>query len=148
MSSLAVHNPGLEYGMGWLTCGRDGRAHARTTPDLAVVEAHVEVMRELAAHTSDWMEIAYTPSEAREIIGKNKLAVVLGIEVPQLGRPEDGSVADQIERLARLGIRQVTPIHALDNALGGAPCQDAGCRTKYVGTMSSSRPSGVARDEP
>jgi microsomal dipeptidase-like Zn-dependent dipeptidase len=105
--------------LGWATCGGKGRARVDTTGDMAVVRAHVQVMRELAALNSSWMEIAYSPAGARRIVQSNKLAVVLGVEVPQLGLPADGSVADQVEELVGLGIRQVAPIHAMDNALGG-----------------------------
>jgi microsomal dipeptidase-like Zn-dependent dipeptidase len=120
MSALALQNRGLDYGMGWTSCCSTGRACVDTSSDLDVVRAHVQVMRELAALNARWMEIAYTPSQARAIVRDNKLAVILGVEVPQLGQPSDGSVADQVQALVALGIRQITPIHALDNALGGA----------------------------
>ncbi len=82
-----------------------------------------------------WMQIAYSPADARRIVGQNKLAVVLGMEVDSLGnwrRFEDldhlvQSDLDQARRLIgaeldwlyELGIRQVTPIHLTDNAFGG-----------------------------
>ena len=39
-----------------------------------------------------WLQIVYSPEEARQIIGDNKLAVILGVEVDSLGnwrKPED-----------------------------------------------------------
>jgi hypothetical protein len=82
-----------------------------------------------------WMQIAYTPADARRIIGENKLAIVLGVEVDSLGnwrRLEDLDQASQSDReqarrliaaeldwLHSLGVRQITPIHLTDNAFGG-----------------------------
>ncbi|AKU99177.1 Sphingolipid ceramide N-deacylase [Labilithrix luteola] len=119
VSALAVHNRGLEYGMGYVVCGSDGKPTVDTTADLDVVRAHVQVMRELETLNSDWMKIAYTPEDAREIIGQNKLAVVLGVEVAQLGQDLSQSVAKQVDELAGLGIRQVVLVHGMDNLLAG-----------------------------
>lgn len=119
LTALAVHNRGLEYGTGWVTCGPGGSPTVDTTADFDVVRAHVEAMRELADLNADWMQIAYTPDDARKIIRANKLAVVLGVEVAQLGEDKDGTVADQVERLDALGVRQVVVVHGMDNLLAG-----------------------------
>ena len=121
MTALAVHNRGLEYGTGWVTCGANGAPTVQTTPDWTVIAAHVQAMRELATLNSEWMAIAYTPEDAREIIRSNRLAVVLGVEVPQLGEDEPGDdfVERQVARLDELGIRQVVVVHGMDNLLGG-----------------------------
>jgi microsomal dipeptidase-like Zn-dependent dipeptidase len=82
-----------------------------------------------------WMQIAYTPADARRIIGENKLAIVLGVEVDSLGnwrRLEDLEqltqsdleqarrlIAAELDWLYELGVRQITPIHLTDNAFGG-----------------------------
>ena len=82
-----------------------------------------------------WMQIAYSPKDARRIIGENKLAIVLGVEVDSLGnwrRFEDLDhlvqsdleqarrlIGAELDWLYELGIRQVTPIHLTDNAFGG-----------------------------
>jgi microsomal dipeptidase-like Zn-dependent dipeptidase len=82
-----------------------------------------------------WMQIAYTPADARRIIGENKLAIVLGVEVDSLGnwrRLEDLDrasqsdleqarrlIAAELDWLHELGVRQITPIHLTDNAFGG-----------------------------
>src|SRR5262249_15642539 len=46
-------------------------------------------------------------------------AIVLGVEMDQLGELE-ASVDDEVSYLWDIGIRQVTPIHAIDNRIGGA----------------------------
>lgn len=82
-----------------------------------------------------WMQIAYSPADARRTIGENKLAIVLGVEVDSLGnwrRFEDLEqlaqadlanarqlIAAELDWLHDLGVRQVTPIHLTDNAFGG-----------------------------
>jgi hypothetical protein len=82
-----------------------------------------------------WMQIAYSAADARRIIGENKLAIVLGVEVDSLGnwrRLEDLDllsqsdleqarllIASELDWLHGLGVRQVTPIHLTDNAFGG-----------------------------
>jgi microsomal dipeptidase-like Zn-dependent dipeptidase len=119
VSMLALQNRGLEYGTGWALCGRDGQPTAETTSDLDVVHAHVEIIRELAQKNSGWMQIAYTPEQARRIIASNKLAVILGVEVAQLGQEDGRTPAQQVDELRDLGIRQVILIHGMDNALGG-----------------------------
>jgi microsomal dipeptidase-like Zn-dependent dipeptidase len=82
-----------------------------------------------------WMQIAYSPEEARKIISENKLAIILGIEVDSLGnwrRLEDLEkmchgdlnqarqlIGLELDWLYGLGVRQITPIHLTNNAFGG-----------------------------
>ena len=82
-----------------------------------------------------WMQIAYSSEEARQIIGENKLAVILGVEVDSLGnwhKVEDlddacggdlevarGLICQEVDWLYGLGVRQITPIHLTNNAFGG-----------------------------
>ena len=65
------------------------------------------------------MEIAYSPEDARRIIRQNKLAVVLGSEVPELGNEGEGNPEQQVSALEAMGIRQVVLIHGMDNLLAG-----------------------------
>ena len=78
-----------------------------------------------------WLQIAESAADAEKIIKANKLAVILGIEATSLGnwlRPSDlpsdlpdarKEIRAEIERLFRLGVRQIAPIHVTDNAFGG-----------------------------
>jgi microsomal dipeptidase-like Zn-dependent dipeptidase len=82
-----------------------------------------------------WMQIVYSPADARRIISENRLAIVLGVEVDSLGnwrRLEDLDqaaqadleqarrlIAAELDWLCDLGVRQITPIHLTDNAFGG-----------------------------
>ena len=113
MAAIAVHNRGVEYLV----------SPPRDTPpssDREALEAQVCAMRRLVAHNSEWMQIAYDPQEARGIIGSGRLAIVLGAELDELGDLGLPSLDDEVQYLWDLGIRQITPIHGMDNRLGGA----------------------------
>jgi microsomal dipeptidase-like Zn-dependent dipeptidase len=94
--------------------------------DTTAINTQIEATRQFVARHSAWMEIAYTPEEARRLIASNKLAVVLAIEVDTLGdwaRESDctrDQVAAELQRLYDLGVRLITPIHLTNNAFGGA----------------------------
>ena len=86
-----------------------------------MIEAHVRGMRELAAKNPAWMRIVYSPREAYNAIAQGKLAIVLGTEVDSNGRLGSfPSAQAEVDYLWRLGIRQVTAVHAVDNEIGGA----------------------------
>jgi microsomal dipeptidase-like Zn-dependent dipeptidase len=111
--------------------------------DKSAIQMQVAGMKEMVEFIDDqsggsgrgWMQIAYSPEEARQIIGQNKLAVILGIEVDSLGnwrRLDDldkmcqGDLVQarqliglELDWLRGLGVRQVTPIHLTNNAFGG-----------------------------
>jgi hypothetical protein len=82
-----------------------------------------------------WLQITYSPAEARRVIQDDKLAAILGVEVDSLGNwhnPEELArlsggrikrardlIAAELDWLYALGVRQITPIHLTDNAFGG-----------------------------
>jgi microsomal dipeptidase-like Zn-dependent dipeptidase len=116
MTAIAVHNQGVEFLASPLVGGR-----VNPSRDRAVLDAQVCGMRQLAALNHDWMDIAYSPQDVRDIISRGKLAIVLGAEFDQLGQLDGFDSADEeVQYLWDIGIRQVTPIHAVDNRLGGA----------------------------
>jgi len=99
--------------------------------DKSAIDRQINAMKAMAARNSSWMEIALSSSDARRIIGQNKMAIVLGIEVDALGNwqlPKDlpaapdaarQTIRAELQRLYNMGVRQITPIHLADNALGG-----------------------------
>ncbi len=109
--------------------------------DLDAVDAELADIKAVAGRpeNASWMEIAYTPSEARRIINQNKLALVLGVEVDSFGEREPGGrihewghesdlpvdttgkakLEKEIQRLQAMGVRHVFPIHLTNNAFGG-----------------------------
>lgn len=95
-----------------------------------VEDDHTVALRQIdamtaAANASSWMQIARSPYEAREIAARGKLAVVLGLEVDQLGGwvsegdCTDAQVEQMVDGLARRGVSYVIPIHLVNNAFGG-----------------------------
>ena len=82
-----------------------------------------------------WLQIVYTPEQARQVIGENRLAVVLGVEVDSLGNWRNYDdldklshgglnqarmlIAQELDWLHELGVRQITPIHLTNNTFGG-----------------------------
>jgi len=112
MTVLAVNTRLLEYLM-----------RAKGAPlesDRAIIETQTAEMRRVVSENSDWMEIALTPADARRIIASNKLAIILGSEVDDIGSLGFPTAQAEVEWLYNLGIRQITPIHLVDNRLGGA----------------------------
>jgi microsomal dipeptidase-like Zn-dependent dipeptidase len=94
--------------------------------DKSVADAQIdETIR--FVNNSDFMRIAYSAADVREIVRSNKLAVVLGMEVDKLGNfgkpgvpTNDAAVRSEIQRLYGKGIRYVFPVHLIDNSFGGA----------------------------
>lgn len=110
MSALVVNPAIFEYVM--------KPAGAPLTPDRVAIERQVSALRDLVAANREWMEIALSAADARRIIAANKLAIVLGTEVDTLGNLGFATPDDEVAWLYGLGIRQVTPVHFVDNLLG------------------------------
>lgn len=111
--------------------------------DKNAIEVQIAAMKEMAAFIEKqgggpgkgWLQIAYSPEEARKIIAENRLAVILGVEVDSLGNWHNFDelnklshgdinkaremIADELDWLHGMGVRQVTPIHLTNNAFGG-----------------------------
>lgn len=120
MGALANHSEFLELMQGTVIDDGRGRRHVQLTNELALARAHVCFVQELARLNADWMEVANSADDAQRIIASNKLAVVIGIELPDAGHLVAGATAEQeVAELYRIGIRQITIIHGADNTLGG-----------------------------
>jgi microsomal dipeptidase-like Zn-dependent dipeptidase len=98
----------------------------KASADLQLDELKLFVSRHSKGPNA-WMEIAYTPADLRRIVGENKLAVILGMEVDNIGNfNKPGAVVNQatvkaeIQRLYDKGVRYVFPIHLVNNKFGGA----------------------------
>lgn len=89
----------------------------------------IAAIKRMADRNREWMAIAYTPQQARDIVGQNKLALVLGVEVDTLGDWRNEAEANagmdaELERLYGLGVRHMFPIHLANNPLGGFSLYD------------------------
>lgn len=128
MVSLAVNNEAL--------------AHAVMGPndingdDVSSMNVQIDEMVSMVKRHSDFMAIAKTPAELRNIVASGKLAIVLGVEIDNLGNlhrdprvdPQLGvlngayskaRVTAVLDSLHAKGIRYVFPIHLSDNKTGG-----------------------------
>lgn len=102
--------------------------------DMVAVDRILDEARELEAYVDaqeggpgeGWLRIVTTPAEAREVIRRGKLAVILGIETSNLfdcfltPSPEHPACSEQ-DVIAKLdayharGVRAIFPVHKYDN---------------------------------
>eukprot|EP01130_Rhizamoeba_saxonica_P000383 TRINITY_DN1034_c0_g1_i1.p1 TRINITY_DN1034_c0_g1~~TRINITY_DN1034_c0_g1_i1.p1 ORF type:complete len:515 (-),score=107.21 TRINITY_DN1034_c0_g1_i1:15-1559(-) len=72
----------------------------------------------------DWVDIATSPQELRDIVGKGKLAVVLAIEISDLfsieGCKANCTWEQQLDKYYDWGVRSIQIVHELNNQFGGA----------------------------
>lgn len=91
----------------------------RTSADQQIAE-----IRNLVARHADFMAIALTSTDLYNIVSANRLAVVLGVEIDQIGNFAGPNVpaaalTAEVDRLYAEGVRYIFPLHITDNALGG-----------------------------
>ncbi len=118
MVALAVNNATLAAAV---SGPGDGPNDDANSADLQIKE-----MKDLVARHPDFMEVAFSAADIRRIVAANKMAVVIGIEVDNIGnlnkfavQPVPQSVITaEIKRLHDEGVRYIFPVHVLDNAFG------------------------------
>jgi hypothetical protein len=100
--------------------------------DWQAIENVVEEMKRLTAGPSDpvyfkgplhdFARIVYSPQDAREIIESGKIAIILGVEVDELGKARffGDTPERQADDLYKMGIRRFDIAHAIDNPYAGA----------------------------
>jgi len=73
---------------------------------------------------SDFMQIAKSSSDLFNIVSQGKLAVIVGVELDQIGNlTGNASAAElvaEVDRLYGEGVRYIFPVHLVDNPIGGA----------------------------
>ncbi len=105
-------------------------------PDPSSIEKQMSELRRFTERHADWMGLALSASQARQLIQAGKLAVVAGVEVDSL----DSILGDRaalnkqplsLEQLPRIlqwlrdqGFRMMTPLHLANNSFGGAAVYD------------------------
>jgi len=128
MVALAVNNKTL----GDSTAGPgDYPTDDKSSTDLEITETKAFVGRH-----ADFMEVAYTSADLERIVRANKLAVVLGVEVDNIGNLHTmapltkANITNEVARLYAEGVRYIFPIHVIDNPFGGTAL--------YIGTFNIS----------
>lgn len=93
-------------------------------------------LRQLVAQHSDWMGLALSSFEARQLIQSGKLAIVAGVEVDSLDSLLGDRAAlnqtplspDKLPSILRWlkdqGFRMMTPLHLANNSFGGSAVYD------------------------
>lgn len=101
--------------------------------DKEVGDMQIDELKSFVARHSDIMEIALDPIQLRSIVRSNKLAIIIGSELDDIGNfVHDPSVSayqptaeakqkvtDEIKRLHAKGLRYLFPTHLTDNKFGG-----------------------------
>ncbi|KFE71254.1 membrane dipeptidase [Hyalangium minutum] len=104
--------------------------------DETSIEKQMRELRRFTELHSDWMGLALSASQARQLIQAGKLAVVAGVEVDSLDsilgdraalnkKPLDAAQLPRILQWLRdQGFRMITPLHLANNSFGGAAVYD------------------------
>ncbi|PTL80628.1 membrane dipeptidase [Vitiosangium sp. GDMCC 1.1324] len=104
--------------------------------DESSIEKQMRELRRFTERHADWMGLALSASQARQLITSGKLAVVAGVEVDSLDSILGDRAAlnrqplapEQLPRilqwLRELGFRMMTPLHLANNSFGGAAVYD------------------------
>jgi microsomal dipeptidase-like Zn-dependent dipeptidase len=95
------------------------------TDDKATADLQIDEINRFVSSHSDWMQVARSSQDVFNIVSSNRLAVVIGVEIDQIGDfdpsspPIDKQIRDEIDRLYGKGVRYIFPIHVVDNVFGG-----------------------------
>ncbi len=92
--------------------------------DARAVDIQIDQTKKFVSR-HDFMEIAYSSADLKRIVHAGKLAVVLGVEVDDIGnlmltkQNSEQAVRAAIDRLYQAGVRYAFPVHVIDNLFGG-----------------------------
>ncbi len=86
---------------------------ADPTFDFESAKRQINFIKQLVAANSSWMGIATSAAQARAIVADNRLAVILSVEMDWL------SPGQTLQLVSDYGVRQVIPVHLINNDVGG-----------------------------
>ena len=116
MVALAVNNKLL----GDMTKGRGDLPDDDMTSGILQIR---EIISFIGRH-SDFMQIAKSSSDLFNIVSQNKLAVIIGVELDNIGslvgNVSAAQLVAEVDRLYGEGVRYIFPVHLVDNPIGGA----------------------------
>lgn len=109
------------------------------TDDKTSADLQISEIKGFVGRHSDFMALATSSTDLYKIVSANKLAVVIGVEVDDIGDfqivkfplqlyrfpPSDADVIAEIDRLYGEGVRYIFPIHLRDNAFGGTAAYES-----------------------
>lgn len=124
-------------------CLADAAETGGPNDDLRSMNTQISRMKEFFGNSrySDFMQIAYSAAQLRTIVSQGKLAVIIGVEMDNIGNfynpadpkgqsfipnPNQVQVKNEIDRLYTMGVRYIFPIHITNNAFGGTALYNSG----------------------
>lgn len=110
--------------------GHDPCKHAPLTcvsDDVKSSNLQIEELKAFVRRHSDFMEVALTAADLHRIVSQQKIAVILGVELDNIGNfnllpagvLQPVMIWSEIKRLYDTGVRYIFPIHLTDNTFGG-----------------------------
>jgi microsomal dipeptidase-like Zn-dependent dipeptidase len=117
MVALAVNNKTI----GDMTAGPGDYP----TDDKDSADKQIAETKAFIARHRDFMEVASSSADLERIVRSNKLAVVIGVEIDNIGNFNkvnpltNAEISAEINRLYTEGVRYIFPIHLIDNPFGG-----------------------------
>jgi microsomal dipeptidase-like Zn-dependent dipeptidase len=126
----------------------------------------IQGIKDLVAH-STFMEVALTPQDVRRIVANGKLAIIIGIEMDNIGNfysppghskgifnpnPSKEQVQTELDKIWDLGVRYIFPVHITNNAFGGAAiyfssfgvANKFNTRAEFIPENVSTKESGIS----
>jgi microsomal dipeptidase-like Zn-dependent dipeptidase len=92
--------------------------------DKSTGDEQIAQIQAFVARHSAFMQIAESSSDIQTIISQNKMAIVLGVELDDIGSltgsQTNSALVSEVDRLYGEGVRYIFPIHLVDNPIGGS----------------------------
>jgi microsomal dipeptidase-like Zn-dependent dipeptidase len=123
-------------------CLADAAETGGPNDDMRSMNTQIKRMKEFFGNRSySFMQIAYSAAELRAIVSQGKLAVIIGVEMDNIGNfykpadpkgqsfnpnPNQVQVKSEIDRLYTMGVRYIFPIHITNNVFGGTALYNSG----------------------
>jgi microsomal dipeptidase-like Zn-dependent dipeptidase len=92
--------------------------------DQASSDLQITEIKGLVARHPDLMQVALSADDLQQIVQAGKIAIILGVEVDNIGDFNDRgpvtttAIAAEVDRLYAQGVRYVFPVHLTDNVFG------------------------------
>jgi microsomal dipeptidase-like Zn-dependent dipeptidase len=122
-------------GPGNFTPSAPGMPISGPTDDMHSSDLQVAEIKAFVFRHSDFMEVALTAADVSRIVQANKIAIILGVEIDNIGnfnqlppgllQNQPGIIQAEIQRLYSQGVRYIFPIHVTDNVFGDTAIYDA-----------------------
>jgi hypothetical protein len=94
------------------------------TDDQSSADLQITEIKSFVGRHPDFMQVAYSATDLYNIVSRNKLAVVIGVEIDHIGNLSGNvpalSMMGEVDRLYGEGVRYIFPVHLVDNPIGGA----------------------------